>query len=82
MNHVFVGWLAVKKTARFTYNTEPDLIGRLSSSKPALKPDEVAIKLKVTVPSSAFVTPALVAEISVPEQDVAQPEIEVLTDEL
>lgn len=71
----FTGWLALRKAANFASDNE--MRARLTTNKPALDGDEIAVKMTVKIPRSAFTTPQLEVTIDVPEQSVVHPEVTV-----
>lgn len=74
-----IGWLIVKKKDPVRSTTPGDLRGKWATTKPALDPDEVAIRLRVAVPASVF-GPRVEASIVVPESEVVQAEVAVTAD--
>lgn len=52
-------------------------IQRMTKRKPALQGDEVAVKVRLHIPQSAFKEPDFSAELTVPESAVIAPEAHV-----
>lgn len=65
------GYLIVKKSGR-KYGT---CVARWSTKKPALKSDEVAVKIGMEMPDEVFIKPQLQATIKVPSSAVSKPVI-------
>jgi len=50
---------------------------RLSVNKPSVSPCEVAVKIEVNLPETLFIRPALEASITVPDNAVTPPKIDM-----
>lgn len=62
-------YIIVKKTG----NWRKMYTSRMSIETPTLKPDEVAVKVTLSLPDVVFTKPALEAKVTVPESAVSQP---------
>lgn len=69
------GWLVISRRDRVADTGW--LKVRWSVNRPALARNQVAVKMRLAVPTSAFTYPALAVELTVPEQSVVQPTVEV-----
>ena len=71
MNAAF--WVKVK--AKKSYRQWIKSSVSVTANKPSTASNEVAIKLNLVLPDTLFEQPQLVANITIPENDTAKPEI-------
>ena len=68
-------YIIIKGTKRNSYSTYRTYTSRMTMNSPALKSDEVAVKVSIELPDALFERTALQANIKVPNDVVSQPVI-------
>lgn len=72
------GWLIVGPAKRSSSGTVMSArLDRITRNKPALSRDELAVHVTLTLPSSAFDKPTFSAAITVDENQILHPEVQV-----
>lgn len=76
MNHIQQDfYLTLSTCSRTGYAN--GLSGNLTMKKPNLKRDQIAVKIKVKVPRSAFEQPMVSTTLTIDERHITQPELEI-----